>query len=79
MGANSTTAVRRGRADKRPDLTAAELSARIAAQLEAAPGASEEAPQSPEGPGPSPTPPDAGGGPETLTERRSWWRRLLEG
>jgi hypothetical protein len=37
----------------------------------------EEAPQSPESPGPDRYPPDAGGGPQTPTERRSWWSRIF--
>jgi hypothetical protein len=39
----------------------------------------EEAPESPESPGPD-TPPDAGEGRETASERpeeRSWWRRMF--
>jgi hypothetical protein len=42
--------------------------------------ASAEAPQSPEGPGPTSIPTDPGGGPETPAERpeeRSWWRRVF--
>ena len=36
-------------------------------------------PQSPDSPGPTRTPPDAGEGRETATEERSWWRRLFGG
>jgi hypothetical protein len=52
----------------------AQLSARLP-ELEAVQEASEEPPQSPEGPGP--TPADAGGGPQTPAERRSWWSRMF--
>jgi hypothetical protein len=40
----------------------------------------EDAPESPESPGPSETPPDAGGEAQEATERpeeRSWWRRMF--
>ena len=37
--------------------------------------ASSEARESPENPGPAPTPTDAGEGPQTGT-RRPWWRRI---
>jgi hypothetical protein len=48
---------------------------------------SPEARESPESPGPTRTPTDAGGGPQTATERRfteepeprSWWRRMFGG
>ena len=37
----------------------------------------EEPPESPQGPGPSDTPTDAGEGQESGSERRSWWSRMF--
>ena len=42
-----------------------------------APQEPSESPESEASPGPTPT--DAGEGPQKASERRSWWRRLLEG
>jgi hypothetical protein len=39
--------------------------------------ASAEIPECPEGPGPTSTPTDAGGSPETPAGRPSWWRRMV--
>ncbi len=68
---------------RRHDTLMAQLMQRIP-ELES-PG---EPRESPEGPGPRDTPPGAGGGPQTATERpftqeeqpprRSWWRRMWE-
>jgi len=56
----------------------------LAAALERIPAIEaprEDAPQSPPSPGPTPTPPDAGEGPQTATERpeerRGFWSRLF--
>ena len=51
-------------------------------ELEVLRQASEEAPESPESPGPGTTPPAGSGGPETAAEppqeERSWWRSLFK-
>jgi hypothetical protein len=50
-------------------------------ELEAGPDAprasSSEATESPESPGPTATPTEAGDGPETAAQRRPWWRRMF--
>ena len=70
--------------------TTAELSARIPQQLEAPQDGTPEPRESPESPGPRDTPPDAGGGLQTVREtpftqeeeppqRRGFWSRLFGG
>jgi hypothetical protein len=46
---------------------------------EARVASAEDAPQSPPSPGPTQPPTDAGEGPQTATEGRSWWRKVFGG